>query len=171
LVSNTGVTPALRRACFVVVVLGGNLAAQAIPANAPLPGARTGLVVGEVVDAVSGNPIPEAVVQISMPGYFNNPTAPSMRVITDDDGRYFFADLPPGKYYLSATKAGFIVGAFGQRRPFGETQNLALAEGERRTDVKLQIWKYGAIAGTVVDEAGEPVVGVTVQALSRDFLA
>lgn len=177
LVSNTGVIPAFRRVSLTLIVLGltGHVAAagqqQANNANNAPPGARTGLIVGQVIDAVSGGPISEAVVQISMPGSFNNPSAPRGRVITDDEGRYFFADLPAGKYYLSAQKAGFMGGVFGQRRPSGETQQLVLAEGERRPDVKLPLWKYGAIAGTVIDESGEPVVGVTVQALSRDFLA
>ena len=33
------------------------------------------------------------------------------------------------------------------------------------------MWKYGAIAGTVVDEAGEPVVGVAVRALVKNVVA
>ena len=48
---------------------------------------------------------------------------------------------------------------------------MSLAEGERLTDVTLKVWKYGAIAGTVVDEAGEPVVGVAVRALIKDVFA
>lgn len=145
--------------------------AQAVPSSAPIPGARTGLIIGQVIGAATGAPMAGATVQISMPKFFDNPAAPKGRVIADDEGRFFFADLPPGDYYLSAGKAGYMPGAYGQRRPMGETQQLTLAEGERRTDVKLAIWKYGVIAGTVVDEAGEPVVGVTVNALSRDFLA
>ena len=33
------------------------------------------------------------------------------------------------------------------------------------------MWKHGVIAGTVVDEAGEPVVGVAVRALIKDVVA
>jgi hypothetical protein len=147
------------------------LLAQVTPSHAPVPGARTAAIIGRVINATTGAPVAGAVVQISMPKYFDNPSAPKGRVIADDEGRFFFADLPPGDFYLSGSKEGFISGAFGQRRPMGETQQLSLSEGERRIDVTLMAWKYGALGGTVVDEAGEPVVGVTVQALSRDVLA
>ena len=62
-------------------------------------------------------------------------------------------------------------GRYGQRRAWGQSQLVSLAEGERLTDVKLRVWKYAVIAGTVVDEAGEPVVGVAVRALVKDVVA
>ena len=72
---------------------------------------------------------------------------------------------------MQATKDGYAPGTYGQRRASGPSQLLSLAEGERRTDVTLRVWKYGVIAGTVVDEAGEPVVGVAVRALIKDVVA
>jgi hypothetical protein len=41
-----------------------------------------------------------------------------------------------------------------------------LTAQQRSQDVVVRVWKYGAIAGTVIDEAGEPVVGVHVRALA-----
>jgi hypothetical protein len=155
----------------VILALTIRIATQVVPTDAAPPGPRTGLIVGQVVDATTGAPIGEAVVQLTTPKYFNNPTAPKGRVMADGEGRFFFTDLPAGEYYLQATKDGYARGEYGQRRASGQSQLLSVGEGERLSDVKLLVWKYGAIDGTVVDEAGEPVVGVAVRALVKNVVA
>lgn len=129
------------------------------------------MIVGQVVDAVTGDSVSEAIVRLTMPKYFGNPATPQGRVMTDGEGRFFFADLPAGEYFLEATKDGYAPGTYGQRRAWGQSQLVSLTEGERPTDITLKVWKYGVIAGTVVDEAGEPVVGVAVRALIKDVIA
>jgi hypothetical protein len=147
-------------------------AAQVIPTNVAPPGQRTGMIVGQVVDAATGMPVDEAIVRLTMPKYLETlPTTPKGRVMADDEGGFFFADLPPGEYFVQATKEGYAPGTYGQRRAWGQSQLVSLSEGERLSDVKLRLWKYGVIAGTVMDEAGEPVVGVAVRALMRDVVA
>ena len=106
-----------------------------------------------------------------MPKFPEDPTTPKGRVMADGEGRFFFTDLHPGEYWLNASKDGYSPGIYGQRRAQGQGQLLSLAEGERLTDVTLRMWKHGVIAGTVIDEAGEPVVGVAVRALVKDFVA
>lgn len=142
-----------------------------VPTNSATTGPRTGMIVGQVVDATTGAPIAEAIVQLAMPKNSSNPASPRGRVMADGDGRFFFTDLPAGEYYLNATKAGYAPGVYGQRQALGQTQLLSLGEGERAADVKLRVWKYGVIAGTVVDEAGEPVVGVGVRTLMKNVIA
>jgi hypothetical protein len=161
-----------RRIAPVAIMLALTVrgAAQVIPTDGAPPGPRTGMIVGQVVDS-AGAPVPEAIVNLSMPKYSENPTAPKGRVMADGEGRFFFTELPAGEYYLQATKAGYAPGTYGQRRPWGQSQRLTLGEGERPTDVTLRVWKYGAISGTVVDEAGEPVVGIAVRALIKDVVA
>lgn len=145
-------------------------ATQQVPANAVPPGARTGVMAGQVLDT-SGAPVADAIVRLTLPRFNPSlPTTPKGRVLTDRDGRFAFADLPPGDYYLEAAKEGYAGGTYGQRQPAGESLRVELSEGERRTDVALTLWKYAVIAGTVVDEAGEPVVGAGVRALARQFV-
>jgi hypothetical protein len=156
---------------LVMLALTSRGFAQVIPATGAPPGPRTGMIVGQVVDAATGDPVGEAIVRLTLPKYFENPTAPNDRVMADAEGRFLFTDLPPGEYFLQATKEGYAPGMYGQRRAWGQNQLLSLAEGERLTDVTLRVWKHGVIAGTVVDEAGEPVAGVAVRAVMKDVFA
>jgi hypothetical protein len=159
-------------AAVMLAVLAIPNSAQVIPANGVPPGQRTGMIVGQVVDAVTGMPVDEAIVRLTMPKYLETlPTTPNGHVMADDEGGFFFADLPPGEYFVEARKNGYAPGTYGQRRAWGQSQLVSLGEGERLSDVKLRMWKYGVIAGTVVDEAGEPVVGVAVRALMKDVVA
>lgn len=155
-----------------LLALGEHGAAQVIATNGAPQGPRTAVVVGQVIDGISGEPIPEAIVRLSMPAFLATlPTTPRGRVMADADGRFFFTDLPAGEYYVAATRDGYITGQYGQRRATARGELLPLKEGERRTDVVLRVWKYAVVGGTVIDEAGEPVVGVAVRALIRDVVS
>jgi hypothetical protein len=159
---------------LAAVVLAGStglLAQQGVGLDGPT-GPRTSIVIGQVLDGTTGRPVPEAIVRLSMPQFApDSPSTPNGRVIADTDGRFFFADLPAGEYWIEARVDGYLTGAFGQRRPGGDGERLHLREGERRTDVTMRVWQYGVIAGRVLDEAGEPVVGVSVRALLKDVVA
>jgi protocatechuate 3,4-dioxygenase beta subunit len=156
----------------VLIALGAHGAAQIIATNGAPQGPRTAVVVGQVVDGTSGEPIPEAIVRLSMPAVLPTlATTPRGRVVADSEGRFFFTDLPAGEYALSTSKDGYVAGTYGQRRISARGELLSLKEGERRTDVVLPVWKYAVIGGTVLDEAGEPVVGVAVRALVKDVVA
>ena len=163
---------ALRIAPLVVVLaLTVPGSAQVMPAAGAPPGPASGMIVGQVVDAVTGDPIAEAIVLLTMPKYLEKPGAPGGRVMADGEGWFFFSDLPAGEYYLQAKKDGYAPGEYGDRRAWGQSLLLSVAESERLTDIRLRVWKYGVISGTVVDEAGEPVVGVAVRALMKDVVA
>ncbi|HET9271483.1 MAG TPA: carboxypeptidase-like regulatory domain-containing protein, partial [Vicinamibacterales bacterium] len=90
-------------------------------------------------------------------------------LVTSGEGQFAFRGLSGGGYSLSATKAGYLPGGFGVVRPGGNPQSLALAEGERKTDVVVRIFRAATIAGTVTDDLGEPLVGARVVA-SRKML-
>src|SRR5579862_6193 len=116
------------------------------------PGTAT--ILGVVTDA--GHPVPGATVSLGLPAISDE--------LTDDQGRFAFVDLPAGSYSIQADKPGYVSSGFGERRPDGQDQSLPLSDGQHVTDVAIQLWKLGAISGTVVDDAGEPVVGAPVQA-------
>jgi hypothetical protein len=151
----------------------------------PSPSARDGVITGQVVDAVSGKPVSAVVVSItgtliparidvavSQPGTMAAMSSSVLpRILTGADGRFLFRDLPAGTFTITATKGGYADGASGRLRPGGATQPVVLVDTLRAADVTVRMWKNGAIGGTVIDEAGEPIVGVQLRALARTISA
>lgn len=152
----------LLRLLSIAAILG---AAQLDLSNSSRPGPGTGMIVGQVVDGATAQPHSEAIVGLYRTGESLG------RVMADEEGRFFFTQLPAGEYFIQATKEGHAPGGYNQRSPGGQYQPLSLGNGERRTDVVLRVWKYAVIGGTVVDESGEPVVGITVRALPKSIVA
>lgn len=133
----------------------------------PAQTAPPGLLMGVIIDALDGQPVPQAEVRLGgAPA-----TTPNTIVLADGEGRFVFLGLPKGSYTITATKPGYADGAYGRVRPMGLTQSLTLGEGERLGDLRIPIWKFAAMTGRVTDEAGEPVVGVAVRALQRSIVA
>lgn len=130
------------------------------------------LVAGRVVDAASGRPVAGAIVTPAGSVVVTSPTASGpARVLTNASGDFVLRGLRKGALVLTATKGGYVNATYGQRRPGGSTQPIPVEAGQRITEIELRMWKYGAIAGTIVDEAGDPAVETRVQALRRTFVA
>jgi len=161
---------------LAVAVLLASTAANAVdqlPASTtPSEERGTGVIVGQVIDPASGRGVAGALVSISgpplpLPPVPTGPPPSPPQALTTADGRFLFPDLRKGTYFITAMKAGYLNGAYGARRPGGGSAPLELEGGEHVTDAVVPIWKWGTIAGTVVDEAGEPVVGVDVRVYRR----
>jgi carboxypeptidase family protein len=131
------------------------------PRPAPPPRTGTGVIAGSVVDSTSTSAVPGAIVTITGAG------AAPQRVQVDASGRFLFRDLPSGEFSISASKPGYVGGLAGQRLPSGPSRPVVLAQAERLTELTLRLWKTGAIGGTVLDESGEPVVGLKVTLAER----
>ena len=148
----------------------------------------TGLILGRVVDAESGQPISGILISLGGGGAAPGPSPAGIvwRLLTDGQGRFVFRNLPKGAYTILATiggngfsPSGFLVsgagnqigaylnGGYGQFRPGGALETIELGEGDRIPDAVIRLWKGGAIEGTVRDEAGEPLVGMVVSAVRR----
>ncbi len=138
---------------------GGGRGAAGRGATAAASG--TGVILGTVVDGLSGKPIAEAVVTLGAPSVSQPP------VIVDRNGRFAFTGLPAASFPLVATRAGYFGGGAGQRTPTGPRRPIELGAGDRVTDVILRLWPYAIVAGSVRDSEGEPVAGLTVELLER----
>ena len=149
----------------------------------PQAAPRTALVVGQVIDAGTGNPISGVLVEVRMQASlapssppFSSATAPTQltrtpRVLTGSDGRFVFRRLPKGSFMITAQKPGYLTGAYGRRRPGGDSQTLVLFDGQKVGNLRIYLWRHSAISGIVVDEAGEPVVGIQLRAFLRTTVA
>jgi hypothetical protein len=127
----------------------------------------SGVITGVVVDGTTGEPIPEAVVFLSASPA--RPIGSQTRQLTDERGRFAFVQLPGDvEYMISATRFGYLEGGYGRdAMPTDPLRAIPLKASEWIPNIKVAIWKPGAISGTVRDEAAEPVVGVVVRALKR----
>jgi hypothetical protein len=142
---------------LIALLIGASAAAQ-----------QNGVITGTVVDGATGKPVGAAVVSMAGAGMTVN-TGPDQypRILTAGDGRFVFRDLAaPGNFTITATKGGYAPGSSGQRRADGESQPVELNGQQTSRDVVIRLWKYGAMTGMVIDETGEPVVGVQVRAMT-----
>jgi hypothetical protein len=141
------------------------LASAQPPAQAPPP--PSGLIVGRVVDATSGRPVPGAIVALQ-----GAPTqAGPPRAMTNASGQFVFRRLAKGSYSLTTMKSGYVDGAYGRRTPGGTPTTLVLDDGQRVTDLTIRIWRVASIGGTVTDEAGEALATVQVRAYQRRYVS
>jgi hypothetical protein len=148
-------------------------------AQTPAPAARDGVITGQVVDASTGKPVGAAIVSIAgagtaIPGGLGEGFREESRIpriLTGSDGRFGFRDLPAGRFTVLVTKGGYADGASGRRVFGGASQPVVLTATVRTAETSVRMWKYAAIAGTIVDESGEPVVALQVTSARRTFVA
>ena len=133
------------------------IALSALTAAAQAPASATGRVTGVVMTLEpSPSAVRRAVVTLKGPG------AVSLTEISSDDGRYDFRTVPPGRYTLTASRAGFLPGTFGARRTGQPGTPLSVGPGETIVDTRVLLTRGAAISGTVRDSKGRPVPNVEV---------
>lgn len=118
-------------------------------------------VTGTVTNAVSGEPIRHALVQLSG-------TRPAS-VLTGSDGRFEMAEVPEGPAYFSVSKPGF----FDARSvPGGEWRRAGpmFTVGPGKNDFPLTLFPAARIIGRLTDPDGEPVEQTQVQVLTEQIV-
>jgi hypothetical protein len=123
----------------------------------------TASIVGHVFAADTGRPIRLARVLASSPDIPDGGRA----TVTDETGRYEITQLPAGRYTVAASKTGFVAGNFGQSRPLRGGKPFDVRDGQRVQGIDFRLPRGSVIAGRVLDQDGEPLVGANVRA-TRD---
>jgi Carboxypeptidase regulatory-like domain len=127
-------------------------------ANAP-EAVGTGRIRGRVVDD-AGQPVRRAAVVT-----FSTQGRRAHAAQTDADGRYELTELTAGTYQLSASRGAYVRQSYGQRSGSGPGRPIELADGQTADKIDFVLSRGGVVVGRVVDELGEPMTDVNVQAL------
>jgi len=123
----------------------------------------TAVIAGRVTAADTGRPVKRARVVVAGGG---RPRAAT----TDEQGRFRLTALPAGTYTITATKTGFVDGAFGLRRAARTGTPVELADGQQRADVDVKLMRGGVVTGRVLDEDGEPLARAVVTVLRQQYV-
>ncbi len=121
------------------------------------PAARTSVIRGRVLAGDTGVALRRALVSAQGGG---RPVVAQ----TDFDGR-FELEVPPGRWTVTAAKAGFVTLRLGQRRAFESVPPIEIDAGQRMENADFILPRGGAISGRVFDELGDPVLDARVRVL------
>jgi hypothetical protein len=163
------------RFCFgTVAFLSGLLFAQ----QPTTPVAKKGAVEGAVINAQSGQPLPNTELTLMRVDLFDRPprvirggdplppSPPSiLKTTTDPSGKYQFLDVEPGRYSLSAQKSGY-----GRPEHGPSASLISVSAGETASGMKIELHPHAVITGRVVDEKGKPVPHVLVTPLQEQYI-
>ena len=182
-----------RRRCLATLiaalacVLSTDLSSQGqTPPVSPSASTTSAVLFGQVVDADTGDPIEDALVTLTgrpTPARRRNTTPQAGASLFDlmatlntetasetaasaANGRFVFRGLPSSGYSVRARAAGYVDAAPGLSGP-ASVASVFVREGQTSARVTLRLRKQAVVTGTVVDEAGEPVIGASVRAYRR----
>lgn len=137
-----------------------------VPPRDPRAEPKTGTAVirGRVVSAENGQPLRRAQIRASAP------EARLSRVTsTDAEGRFELKELPTGRFTLTASKGGYVMLQYGQRRPFEQGKPIEVTDGQALEKVDFVLPRAGVITGRIVDEFGEPLADAMVMAMRYQY--
>jgi hypothetical protein len=150
------------RVAALIVVSSAAVIAQPQPQPPPSqPAERPAQIHGRVVAAETGQPLVRARIALLSTAA---PGRPLMTSSTNAQGNYHLRDVPPGSYFVSASRPGYIELQYGQRRARERGLSVDVKAGAALNRIDVALVRGAVIAGRVVDDNGEPYQGLTVTA-------
>ncbi|HMV84615.1 MAG TPA: carboxypeptidase-like regulatory domain-containing protein [Blastocatellia bacterium] len=121
------------------------------------PGSITGRVLGDDGQPLAAIPVFAAPIGRAGAAGRRQGGGASSQTTTDDEGNFEFANLPPASYSIAATVPGYIAPPAEE-----ETGAGIYRPGDA---VTITLIKGGVITGKVVNATGEPLTGISVNAI------
>ncbi len=112
-------------------------------------------VTGSVVNAVTGQPVRQAAVNLQCQSI---PTTGRAKALADAGGRFEFPGIAPGECAVSAERHGFA------------HQTVTYTVSAAGAELVLRLTPYGVITGKVQDEYNDPLIGANVQVLQSSVI-
>ncbi len=129
-----------------------------------LPGNCT--VSGRVVTAADGAPLRSARVGLIQAGVAKHPVV--YATTTDNDGHFEIKQIEPGRYEFFASHIAYIERRYQAKGTDpGDGTVLSLTSLQTVDDAMFRLVRAALITGKVVDDTGEPMVGVSVSVLHK----
>jgi hypothetical protein len=126
---------------------------------------------GQVLNAATGEPLRKTRLTLRMNvAALKDQSAPkppetTYTVTSDATGKFEFANVDPGDFQLTAIHDGFASARLGNLGDGKKTEPIFLNRADRKTSFTIKMVPYGAIAGVVLDEDGDPIRNLRVSAM------
>ena len=122
---------------------------------------QSSTISGTVLDADSGAPLGSARIEIQSQSQQRTEVTP-LAVLTKSDGTFQVTNVPPGNYFLYAARTGYVPADLPGK---DSAQSVGISTAAVTVEPKLYLRQQAAVEGTVIDEAGVPVPGASVNLL------
>jgi hypothetical protein len=131
---------------------------------------------GQVLNAATGEPLRKATLTLLMnvaavTTQRGERPATAYTVTSDAVGKFAFANVDPGDYRLVARRDGFADLTLGNTGSGRKVEPILLSRADRKINLLVKMTPYGALAGVVLDEDGDPIRDLRVSALAYRYTA
>src|SRR5579864_8878092 len=98
--------------------------------------------------SLTGEVVRKATLRLQSSGGAQNGQAPTnYSESSGNDGKFVFEDVAPGRYMLSAEKAGYVTQRYGARSNSSPGTLLTLNEGDQMKDLSIKMTPQGVVTG------------------------
>lgn len=153
------------RLCVPFLIVSSALSAQdsSPTQTAKVPSKQPCSIAGVVVKSGTSEPLKKAGISLQKA---NDPNS-GYSTQTDASGHFAIQNVEPGNYRLQVQHTGYVSQFYGESSSGRRGGVLALNPGRNLQNLLFRMVPWAVISGRIMDEDGEPVPHVTVEAMRR----